>query len=166
MRGWNGADRSPVADAERGLAALATRFPDVPVAIVGHSMGGRTAMYVAGHERVRAVVGLAPWIEAGDPVGPLTARRVLIAHGDRDRTTDPRASAAYAQSAESVAESVSYVNVSGDGHGMVRRASIWHELSTGFVRGVLFGTRPDGTDDSEPANVLTRALAGHAALVV
>ncbi len=50
-----------------------------PVALVGHSMGGRAALYAADHPAVRAVVGLAPWIEPGDPVAqlarPPTARR-------------------------------------------------------------------------------------------
>ena len=72
VRGWNGADRSPVADAAWALDRLiATASRTCPSALVGHSMGGRTAMYVAGHESVRAVVGLAPWIEAGDPVDRL-----------------------------------------------------------------------------------------------
>lgn len=166
VRGWNGAERSPVADAEWALDQLAARFPDVPVALLGHSMGGRTAMYVAGHENVRAVIGLAPWIEAGDPITPLTGRRVLIAHGDLDRMTSPRASAAYARAAQRVAQSVSYVNVSGDRHAMLRRARLWQELATGFVRAVLFNAPPDGTGADEPANVLSRALAGQVALVV
>ena len=57
VRGWNGAQRSPVADVEQALDELAARFPGVPIALVGHSMGGRAAMYAAGHEGVRAVVG-------------------------------------------------------------------------------------------------------------
>ncbi|MBN9620076.1 MAG: alpha/beta hydrolase, partial [Actinobacteria bacterium] len=45
VRGWNGALRSPVDDVEWALDSLATRFPDAPVALVGHSMGGRAAVY-------------------------------------------------------------------------------------------------------------------------
>ncbi len=37
--------RSPVADTLWALDQLTERFPDVPVALVGHSMGGRAAMY-------------------------------------------------------------------------------------------------------------------------
>ena len=47
VRGWNGAERSPVPDTLWALDQLAARFPDVPVALVGHSMGGRAAMYAA-----------------------------------------------------------------------------------------------------------------------
>ena len=39
---------SPVPDTLWALDQLAARFPDVPVALVGHSMGGRAAMYAAG----------------------------------------------------------------------------------------------------------------------
>ncbi len=70
VRGWNGAEQSPVADANWALHELQTRYPGLPIALVGHSMGGRTALYVAGHANVCAVVGLAPWIEAGDPINP------------------------------------------------------------------------------------------------
>ena len=66
VRGWNGADAAPVADAHWALDQLTARFPGVPIALVGHSMGGRAALYAAGHPAVRAVVGLAPWIEPGD----------------------------------------------------------------------------------------------------
>jgi dienelactone hydrolase len=166
VRGWNGAARSPVADTEWALDQLVARFPGVPVALVGHSMGGRTALYTAGHDAVRSVVGLAPWIEPGDPVEPVAGRRLLIAHGDRDRMTDPRASAAYVSRAERVAASVSFVRVTGERHAMLRRASLWHRLSTGFVLGTLLGQTPTDAQDAEPSDVLTRALAGQGPLVV
>ena len=166
VRGWNGELQSPVHDARWALQQLAERFPGIPVALVGHSMGGRTALYVADAPAVRAVVALAPWIERGDPVATLTGRRLLIAHGDRDRLTSPKASAAYARAAAGVAASVSYVVVRAERHAMLRRAAVWNRLSTGYVRGVLFGTRPDGTDADGATNVLAQALAGEPALVV
>ncbi|MGI8759848.1 MAG: alpha/beta hydrolase [Jatrophihabitantaceae bacterium] len=166
VRGWNGAQRSPVADAQWALGELRRRFPDAPVALVGHSMGGRAAVYAAGFPTVRAVVGLAPWIEDGDPVEQLAGRRILFAHGEHDRMTSPRASAAFAQRAARVAESVSYVSVEAERHAMLRRARVWHELVTGFVLGVLCGTAPEGTAEDATTNVVGKALAGQAALVV
>lgn len=166
VRGWNGADQSPVPDSRWALDELATRFPGVPTALVGHSMGGRAALYVAGHPGVRAVVGLAPWIEAGDPVQQLAGRRLLILHGTRDRMTSAAASASYARAAETVAESVAFVSVTDERHAMLRRAPLWHDLAAGFVTGVLFGTRPEGTADEQVTNVLTKALAGQGSLVV
>lgn len=166
FRGWNGAERSPVPDVHWALDQLAERFPGVPVALVGHSMGGRAAMYSAGHESVRSIVGLAPWIEPGDPVRQLAGRRVLIAHGDGDRMTSPTASAAYAQEAARVATSVSYVSVGGERHAMLRRARLWHALATGYVLAVMCDLPPGETVDAESANLLEKALAGQSRLVV
>lgn len=157
VRGWNGMERSPLADAAWALDKLAARFPGTPVALVGHSMGARTAIHVAGHDAVRVVVGLAPWIEAGDPIAPLAGRRVLIAHGDLDRMTSPEASRRYAQEAARVAETVSYVKVAGDAHAMLRRPNVWTDLTVGFVLGTLLDAAPNG---NRIATVATRAVAG------
>src|SRR6266496_984692 len=66
IRGWNGKLQSPVGDARSALARLAQRYPGLPVALVGHSMGGRVALTVADTPTVEAVVALAPWVEAYD----------------------------------------------------------------------------------------------------
>jgi dienelactone hydrolase len=166
QRGWNGAAQAPLADARWALAELERRFPGVPVGLVGHSMGARAALYVADHPNVLAVIGLAPWIEQGDPVSQLAGRRILIAHGALDRMTSPPASAAYAQSAAEVAAAVSYVSVRTERHAMLRRARVWHELTTGYVLGVLCAVQPGGTAEPETTNVLRKALAGQASLVV
>jgi alpha-beta hydrolase superfamily lysophospholipase len=160
-----------VADARWALDDLAARFPGVPVALVGHSMGGRTAIYAADHPSVAAVVGLAPWIEAGDPTDTVAGRRVLIAHGDLDRITSPRASADWARAVAGIAASVSYVRVTGERHAMLRRAKVWTNLTTGYVLGVLcptpqFSATQSETGHDETTNVLEMALAGEAALVV
>ncbi|MGI8679212.1 MAG: alpha/beta fold hydrolase [Jatrophihabitans sp.] len=166
VRGWNGSIRSPVADVTWALDQLAEQYPDAPVALVGHSMGGRAAMYAAGHASVRAVVGLAPWIEPGDPFAQLAGRRVLIAHGDLDRMTSSPASAAYARDAARVAASVSYVAIHSERHAMLRRAQLWHELTTGYVLAVMCGASPDGTVGVESANIVEKALSGQGSLVV
>ena len=46
VRGWNGAQESPLADARWALDRIAERFGDLPVGLVGHSMGGRVALRV------------------------------------------------------------------------------------------------------------------------
>ncbi len=166
VRGWNGPAMSPVSDARWALEQLRDRFGDVPVALVGHSMGGRTALYVAGDPAVTAVVGLAPWIEPGDPVDQLAGRRVLLAHGTHDRMTSAAASARYARQAASVARSISYVSVNDERHAMLRRAGVWHDLATGFVMGVLYDRLPDETTATATTNVLANALAGQPSLAV
>jgi dienelactone hydrolase len=166
VRGWNGDMQSPLADARWALDQLAERFPGVPVAIVGHSMGGRTALYVADHDNVRAVVALAPWIEPGDPVAQLAGRRVLLAHGTHDRMTSAANSEAYAERAAGIASSVSYVSVAEEAHSMMKRAAIWHDLACGYALGVLYDKSPEETVRPDTTNVVTQALAGRRALVV
>lgn len=136
-RGWNGDEASPVADTRRALERLRADVGDVPVAIVGHSMGGRTALRCADAPSVVGVVALAPWIERDEPVAQLAGRRLLILHGGRDRWTDPKASLAYVQRAVAVAASASRVEIAGDRHAMIGRPRLWHELTTGFVLAAL-----------------------------
>jgi pimeloyl-ACP methyl ester carboxylesterase len=139
LRGWNGDLRSPVADARWALEQLHERFPGAPVALVGHSMGGRTAVHVADDPLVTAVVGLAPWLEPGDPVVTMAGRRLLMVHGDRDRTTSAAAARRYVEAARPVAASAAFVTVRGDGHAMISRPRVWHSLTTAFVTAALLG---------------------------
>ncbi|HET6877020.1 MAG TPA: alpha/beta fold hydrolase [Jatrophihabitans sp.] len=166
VRGWNDAAQSPVPDVRWALDRLAERFPATPVALVGHSMGGRAAVYTGGHESVRAVVGLAPWIEPGDPYEQLAERDVLFAHGDVDRMTSPPQSAAYARKAATVAASVSYISIRRERHAMLRRATLWHQLTTGWVLAKMCDRAPEETVGGAVANVVSRALAGEPTVVV
>src|SRR6185436_19053812 len=60
VRGWNGDEMSPLPDARWALDQVRARHGDVPVVLVGHSLGGRTALRVAGDASVRAIAALAP----------------------------------------------------------------------------------------------------------
>ncbi|NUT96812.1 MAG: alpha/beta fold hydrolase [Saccharothrix sp.] len=131
-QGWNAPHLHPVEDARWALSQM----PDVPTALVGHSMGGRTALRVADDPQVVAVCALAPWIEPGEPVEQLAGRSLLIAHGDRERYTDPAQSLKYAVRARSVTR-VARFAVHGDGHAMLRRAADWTRLVKDFVHGEL-----------------------------
>lgn len=166
VRGWNGAAQSPVPDVRWALDRLAARFPGLPVALVGHSMGGRAAVYAGGHDAVTAVLGLAPWIEPGDPWTQLAGRRVLFAHGDLDRMTSAPESAAFARRLADVAQSVSYISIHRERHAMLRRARVWHQLSAAWVLAVLCDRPPGQTVNGQIANVVERTLAGERALVV
>jgi pimeloyl-ACP methyl ester carboxylesterase len=166
VRGWNGAARSPVADVRWGLDRIAARYPSVPVALVGHSMGGRAAIHAAAAPAVRTVVGLAPWIEPSDPVDTVAGRNVLVLHGDRDRITSPANSAQWTQRARASAESASYVSVAGERHAMLHRAGLWHSMTTAYVLATLLGVPPAETSSTAGANVIAKVLAGDASLVV
>jgi pimeloyl-ACP methyl ester carboxylesterase len=139
-RGWNGAAMDAYRDAAWAVGEITRRHPGRQVALVGHSMGGRAVLRAAGEPGVVAVCALAPWIE-GDPVEQLAGRAVLIAHGDRERMTDPAASLDYAVRARRIADRVARFDVLGDGHAMLRRAADWSSLVRRFVLGEL-GAEP------------------------
>ncbi|MBW8487721.1 alpha/beta hydrolase [Actinomadura sp. PM05-2] len=139
VRGWNGAEASPVPDAQWALRELHDRHPGVPLVLVGHSMGGRTALRVAGHPHVHGVAALAPWLPAGEPLEQLAGRRVLLMHGTDDRTTSPKATRAYAERARSIAAAVQYLAVPGDNHAMLRRPGRWHRAVAAFTLDCLTG---------------------------
>jgi pimeloyl-ACP methyl ester carboxylesterase len=166
LRGWNGAARSPVPDVQWALDQLAARFPDAPTALVGHSMGGRAAIYTADQPSVRAVIGLAPWIEPGDPDEQVAGRHVLVAHGDLDRTTSAAASEAWTHRARRVAASAAFLTIHRERHAMLRRAALWHALTTSYALAVLCGVPPEHTSDPRVATVVTQVLAGEPSLVV
>lgn len=141
VRGWNGAQASPVPDLTRALDDIRARFGTVPVVLAGHSMGARAAMRVAGHPAVIAVAGLAPWLPAGEPVDQLAGRRVLLAHGSADTVTSPADTWAYADRARAVCDPT-VIEVRGGDHPMLRRARLWHAIAAEFSR-VSFGLSPD-----------------------
>lgn len=136
-RGWNGESAHPVADARWALEHVQERFGDLPIVLIGHSMGGRTALRAAGAANVRGVAALAPWLPANEPVEQLAGRTILIAHGNRERMTDPELSYAYARQARAVTDRVAYFDVLGSGHTMLQRPGDWHRLTARFVRGIL-----------------------------
>jgi alpha-beta hydrolase superfamily lysophospholipase len=166
VRGWNGDLRSPVADARWALDQIRAQFGDIDVGLVGHSMGGRTALAVADDRSVRSVVALAPWIEPGDSVDPVTGKDLLIVHGTADRMTDPNRSAAFAEAARGRAARVTYVAVRGDKHAMLRRARLWHGLSAAYTVQDLLHRPPDGTVDATITNIVQAAMTGTAVLTV
>jgi predicted alpha/beta-hydrolase family hydrolase len=155
-RGWNGPARDALQDAEWALDELARRFPGAPVALVGHSMGGRAALGAAGAANVVAVCALAPWLDGSDPEHQLDGRTVLIVHGDRERYTDPRESYDYALRAKRRGVRICRFDVHGAGHFMISRAGDWHRIVLRFTLGVL------GIEPLDPviANALREPAAG------
>src|ERR1700735_2995997 len=99
VRGWNGELASPVQDLRAAIDETVARFGAVPVVLIGHSMGARAALRVAGHPSVTAVAGLAPWLPPAEPVEQLAGRRVLLAHGTADHITPPAEPWAYVERA-------------------------------------------------------------------
>jgi pimeloyl-ACP methyl ester carboxylesterase len=142
-RGWNEPEMHPLADARWALDHLGEHYPDVPVALLGHSMGARTALRVADHPAVVAVCALAPWTPEDEPVHQVAGQSVLIAHGDHDQVTDPRLSYRFAVRARAVSDRVCRFDVLGDGHAMLRRPRDWTALVTRFVEPAVGLADPD-----------------------
>jgi dienelactone hydrolase len=133
--GYN--DGDPVADVEWAIDHLTERFGGVPVCLLGHSMGGRATLRAAGHPAVSSVVALAPWLPPGEPVEQLAGRAVVIAHGQRDRVTDPAGSLHYALRAHPVADRLCRFEIARSGHAMLQRAPLWHRLARDSALGTL-----------------------------
>ena len=72
-RGWNGKDMSPVQDARWALSRISQEHPGVPVYLLGHSMGGLTALCVADDRASRGRRRARPVAQSRNPGG--TRRR-------------------------------------------------------------------------------------------
>lgn len=132
VAGWNGVAADAHADVRWALARIQAEHGDVPVVLVGHSMGGRAVLRAGGEPQVRAVCALAPWTPPGEPVGHLRGATVAILHGRGDRWVPAALSAEFAARAQEAGAHVARFTVAG-GHSMVRRAPLWHA----FVRDVV-----------------------------
>lgn len=127
VRGWN--HGAPVVDARRALDDVRREHPDLPVVLLGHSMGARTAAYVADHPSVVGVVALAPWWLPADPVDALRGKPVTAAHGRSDRITSARATRAYLERAAEVSSEVQFRDMGRVGHYMFRRVPEWNSFA-------------------------------------
>lgn len=135
-RGWNGG-AARAADARWALDRLREVHGDVPVVLLGHSMGARVAVHVADDRSVVGVVGLAPWWSADDPVPTLAGRSLRAAHGRRDRITSFRETSRYVARAAAVADSAELQDMGALGHYMLTGAARWHTVAIESVLEVL-----------------------------
>lgn len=133
VRGWNGDERSPVADAEWALGEIRQQFPGRPVAVIGHSMGGRVALHVADDPDVDLLVGLAAWVEPSDPVPVRDGMRSVFMHSDRDRITSIAGPRRVVQALRDEGKPASLIRIAESDHPMLRRAGTWTALVTETV---------------------------------
>lgn len=132
VRGWNArvaSPPSPVNDARWALDEVRRELGTLPVVLLGHSMGGRTAVAVADDPSVTGVVALAPWLPADEPYAPLAGRHLAAAHGRRDRITSARQTQEFVRRAGSVAASAEYHDMGRAGHYMFRRIGGWNDFA-------------------------------------
>ncbi|MGO4596809.1 alpha/beta hydrolase [Terrabacter sp. 2RAF25] len=132
VRGWNGSENMPVVDAQWALRQVRETYPGTPVALVGHSMGGRVAMHLGDEDDVRLVVALAPWIEPDDP-WPGQGRRTVVIHGDRDVICGLSRSRERIEKMRADGLDATLVRVARSDHAMLVRAPLWTALVTETV---------------------------------
>jgi len=161
VAGWNGEAADAYADVRWSLDRIrAEHGTEVPIVLVGHSMGGRAVLRAGGEDQVGAVCALSPWTPPGEPVGHLRDRTVVILHGRSDRWVPASLSAEFAVRAQEAGASVARFTVAG-GHSMLRRAHLWHT----FVRDVVLAgaglapMRPDVADALHSADAGSLALS-------
>lgn len=130
VRGWNAKDGepAPLADARWALAEVAARH-DVPIVLVGHSMGGRTGLHVADHPNVVGLVAVAPWFPKDEPVEAIRGRHLTVLHGTQDRITSPGESRIVTERAHEIAASTKYTPMPSLGHYLLAQATDWHRAT-------------------------------------
>ncbi len=153
-RGWNGTP-TPVDDVRWALEQLRERLPPrTPVGLIGHSLGGRAAVLSAGHDDVRCVVALAPWVHPGDGDVDASGRQVLFVHGAADRVANSQRARAAAGRLARTAQ-VGVIEVRGGGHAMLRRHRTFDGLAAEFTVATLLSRPP-----ADPRTPLGRVLTG------
>ena len=154
VAGWNGAAADAYTDVRWAIERIFAEYgPDLPVVLVGHSMGGRAALRAGGDPQVAGVCALAPWTPPGEPVGHLLGRTVAILHGRNDRWVPANLSADFAVRAARAGASVARFTVAG-GHSMLRGALRWHR----FARDVVLGATGIEPMRADIANALQRPV--------
>lgn len=137
-RGWDGG-AGKVEDARWALEQVREAYGAVPVVLLGHSMGARTAVHVADDPAVLGVVALAPWFPPREPVRALAGKVLRAAHGRRDRITSYRQSAAYVERARAAGADASLLSMGLAGHYLLTRPGRWNRVAAGQSRALLGG---------------------------
>ncbi|WP_370616917.1 alpha/beta hydrolase [Mumia sp. Pv 4-285] len=140
-RGWD-ARLSPLGDVRWALDDVRDRHGSLPVALVGHSLGGRAALLSAGEPEVASVVALAPWVYAADgaKVDP-EGCRILAVHGTQDRISDLGRTVQVVEQLRRTTQA-GLVLVEGGSHGMLRRRGRFEGLAADFVTATLLDRPP------------------------
>lgn len=135
-RGWD-TTHTPVRDVAWALDELGVRERGLDVALVGHSLGGRAALLASSMAPVRCAVALNPWIHPADRVAA-SSSRVLVVHGADDRIAPAARSRALAERMSRTGD-VTYVEVPGARHAMLRHAREFERPAADFVTTTLLG---------------------------
>ncbi|HEY5881147.1 MAG TPA: alpha/beta fold hydrolase [Nakamurella sp.] len=137
VRGWNGDGAAVLGDARWAVERILAARPGASIVVVGHSLGGRVAAHLAAEAPVVGAVGLAPWLEPGDPVSGLREVPIAIVQGGLDRMISTRSTEVWLSRAAEAGAPIRRAEVSRGGHAMLRYARRWHRLCVDGVCWVL-----------------------------
>lgn len=137
VHGWNGDEDSPMPPAQRSLDDLLEAHPDIPVILVGHSMGGRVAARLAADKRVTGVLALAPWWQYADWRYINADAKVLALHGTADTRTYPKRTAKGIAELQGLGVDATFVPINDGGHAMLDHMWTWQSAAVRFVRSFL-----------------------------
>lgn len=129
QRGWNGDGSARVAEVRAVLDTITARHGDIPIVLLGHSMGGRVAARLAQDPRVSGIVALAPWWPEGEGLLVRPDQELLVVHGTADRWTSATQSREQAVAVAQRGGSAQWVPIVGGGHFMLRPLCRWHHLA-------------------------------------
>lgn len=134
VRGWD-THHTPVRDVHWAMDEVRSTYDDLPACLVGHSLGGRAALFAGDHPGVRSVAALNPWVYAQDRP-ELPGRRVLVVHGTADRVADLRKAATVAEAIARTTR-LGFIRVEGGTHAMVRHHRAFDGYAAQFALGTL-----------------------------
>ena len=139
-RGW-GSGNTPLADVRWALAQVREQYGDLPVVLVGHSLGGRAALLASTEPDVVGVVALNAYLLPGDESIDPAGRRIHFVHGTEDRIASlARARATAAQLARRT--DVELRVVEGGKHAMLRHGHTFDRAAADFAHRLLLEERP------------------------
>lgn len=136
VRGWNAAAESPVLDAQWALNRLAATYPGLPVALLGHSLGGRVAFALVHRPEVRSLVALAPWMSDAYDAHDFLGTPTLIVHGTADTITDADASQDLVRRIQGLGGDARFESVPGS-HPLMWRFGHIHSMAAHFLTETL-----------------------------
>lgn len=130
LAGWDGdQDPTPAREARAALSEIRRIHPDRPVVLVGHSMGGRTAVRCADEPAVVGVVGLAPWLPREESASRLRGRHLRVAYARLDHLCGLSTMSDFLSAARDVAASVETRDMGNDVHYMLFETR-WHDYAS------------------------------------
>lgn len=149
-RGWD-VQHTPVDDARWAIAQVRRQLGgELPVGLVGHSLGGRAALLAGTDPAVAAVVALNPYLYPSDGRTDLGGTDVLVVHGTADRVASPTVAGRVAEMLRT-RTSVTLTWVEGGKHAMLSQHRRFDAAAAEFVTTRLLG-RPIPSPGPPPAD--------------